>query len=184
MFVNNTRNMPNKGEGKPAKTNTDANFSPLLVCSILTIWAIIGVFIALATKNALFLAFFLLPVVSYEIYRTKGKSTIFSSWAMLVILLFEIIFLIFNISYDLGAYLGLESVYVSGQSIPLGDIKILGPSLLAVFSTILFLRTAGPYTKWLSVIIFISAFVIIFILSPLMFRGLLRTAVQQVLQLL
>jgi len=80
----------------------------------------------------------------------------------------------------LGRYLNLEYSYVGGQYVPLGDIKILAPVLLAVFSTILFLRTAGPYTKWLSVIIFLSAFIIIYVMSPDMFRELLRSSIQRI----
>jgi hypothetical protein len=161
------------------KPKIDSKYSPTMICSALTVWAIIGGALTLVYKNALILALFLLPVVAYEIYRTKGKSTTFSSWMLLIILILEIILIIFGVSYDLGQYLGLNNVYVAGQNIPLGDIKILGPTLLAAFSAILFARTAGPYTKWLSVIIFVSAFVLVFTLNPEISKELLRGTVQQ-----
>jgi len=165
---------PNKNVDRP---KADAKYSPNLICSVLTVWAILGAVLTLLFTNALVLALFLLPVVAYEIYRTRGKSTIFSSWALLIILILEIILIVFGISYDLGQYLGIANVWVGGQDIPLGDIKILGPTLLAAFSAILFARTAGPYTKWLSVIIFVSAFVLVYTLNPEIFKELLRTTV-------
>jgi hypothetical protein len=167
----NTTSGPGKDTAKP---KADAKYSPTLICSVLTVWAVLGAVLALLFSNALILTLFLLPVVAYEIYRTRGKSTIFSSWALLIILILEIILIIFGISYDLGQYLGVANVWVGGQNIPLGDIKILGPTLLAAFSAILFTRTAGPYTKWLSVIIFASAFVLVYTLNPEIFKELLR----------
>lgn len=159
----------------------DEKISPALVCTILTVLMIIGVIWGFAAKSPLVIVIFLLPVVAYEIYRTRGASTIMSSWLLAIVLVLEIIFIVFGISWDLGRYLNLEYSYIGGQYVPLGDIKILAPVLLAVFSTVLFLRTAGPYTKWLSVIIFVSAFIIIYVMSPEMFRELLRSSIQRIL---
>lgn len=162
------------------KENKDTKFSPVLICSILTVWSIIGIILGIHFKNVLIMACFMLPVVGYEIYRTKGKSTTFSSWALLVVLILEIIFLIFGVSYDLSQYLDMKYTYVAGQYVPIGDIKILGPALMAVFSLILLLRTAGPYTKWLSVIIIATALVMVQIMNPEIFKQLLHSAVERV----
>lgn len=176
-----TGNVDQPVEENRGKNNSHGGgMSPILICLILTILTVIGVMLGFANHNALYVAFFILPAVAYEIYRTKGVSTIFASWAILAVILAEIIFLIFHINYDLGQYLGMDYTYVGGQYVPLGDIKILGPALLAVFSVILFIRTAGPYTKWLSVIIFISAFLMVYIMSPDMFRELIRSAVRSI----
>jgi len=158
----------------------DKTISPTLVCTVLSILMIIGLILGFATKSALIVALFLLPVVAYEIYRTRGPYTSFSSWMIIVVLLAEIVLIVFNINYDLGKFLDLDYTYVGGQYVPLGDIKILGPTLLAIFSLILLLRTYGPYTKWLSVIIFVSAFIMVYILSPIMFKELIRSAVQHI----
>jgi len=163
-----------------SRPKLDEKISPALVCTILMVWMIIGVIWGFAAKSPLVIVVFLLPVVAYEIYRTRGASTIMSSWFLAIVLILEIIFIVFGISWDLGKDLNLEYSYVGGQYVPLGDIKILAPVLLAVFSTILFLRTAGPYTKWLSVIIFASAFIIIYVMSPDMFRELLRSSIQRI----
>lgn len=154
--------------------------SPILICSILTIWMIVGLLVGNYYHSALTIALFLLPVVGYEIYRTKGASTIAASWGLLVVLILEIILIIFKVSYDLGQYIRADHAYLGGQYVPLGDIKILGPTILAVLSLVLFFRTAGPYTKWLSVIIILSAFFMVYFLNPDAFRELLRSGTQNI----
>ena len=97
---------------------------------------------------------------------------------MLAVLVGEVVFITFGINYNLADYLGSESAYIAGQDVPLGDIKILGPTLMAIFSLVLLVRTYGPYTKWLSIIIFVSAFVIIYILNPSAFHDLLQMVIR------
>ena len=167
-------------ENSSASPAIDNKISPALICSIMSVWMAIGIMLGFTSHNALFVAFFLIPVIVYEIYRTRGLYTTFSSWMMLIVVVAEIIFLVFGLSYDIGAYLQMDSTYIAGQQVPLGDIKILGPALLAVFSLILVIRTAGPYTKWLGILIFISAFFIVYIFSPEMFRELLKLAVRSI----
>ena len=162
------------------QNTTRDGISPTLICTILTIWMIIGLLVGNYYHSVLAIALFLLPVVGYEIYRTKGASTIAASWGLLVVLILEIILIVFKVSYDLGQYLRVDYAYLGGQYVPLGDIKILGPTLLAVLSIILFIRTAGPYTKWLSVIIFVSAFVMVYTMNPDIFSELLRSGVQRI----
>ncbi|MFA7244162.1 MAG: hypothetical protein WC080_02665 [Patescibacteria group bacterium] len=162
------------------KKKTKDKISPAMICSILTVWAIIGLLVGIATHSVLILSLFMLPVVGYEIYRTKGESTTFASWALAVVIVLEIIFIAFGVSYDLGQYLNLDSIYAGGQYVPLGDIKILGPTLMAVLSLILLFRTAGPYTKWLSVIIIIVALVMVNMMNPEIFKELLRSGVQRI----
>ncbi len=160
-------------------TQSAGGFSPALVCTLLTILMIVGLVWGYSARSPLIVALFLLPVVAYEIYRTKGESTTLSSWLILAVLVGEITLIVFRINYDLGKYFNLDSMYIGGQSVQLGDIKGLGPALLAVLSVILFVRTAGPYTKWLSVIIFISAFVMIYTISPNLFKELLRNSIER-----
>jgi len=150
------------------------------ICVILSIIALIGILVGLKLTNPLWIAFLLLPTVGYEIYRTEGESTRWSSILMSVVLILEIIFILFKINYDLAGYLQTSSAYVGGQFVPIGDIKIFGPALMAVLALILFVRTNGIYTKWLSVIIIISAFALIFTLSQSTFGDLLRQTVQQI----
>ena len=64
-----------------AKFSLDS-LNPTGVCTLVTIIAIIGAFAGLATKNPLWILFFLLPATIYEAIRTQeGASTKFSDFA-------------------------------------------------------------------------------------------------------
>jgi len=94
---------------------------------------VVGAVWGWVVKSLLAIAIFLLLVVTYGIYYTRGQSTALSSWILAIVLILEIIFILFDISWELGRYLNLEYSYIGGQYIPLGDIKILAPILLLVF---------------------------------------------------
>lgn len=157
------------------KNNT---FSPFNVCLIVTGVAILGVFLGLASKNPLWILFLLLPAVIYEVIRTEpGASTKFSSILLLGIIILEIILIVFNINYDLASFFETEEKVVAGYTLPLGDIKVFGPLLTAILSTILIFRTYGPYTKWLSVIIAVGSLVAVYLVNPLFFQQALKLIV-------
>lgn len=153
-----------------------------LICVICSILALLGIILGMVFSRALIAILFLLPAVIYEVYRTEGKSTKLASWGLLIVFLATLILVIFNISFDLGEWLGVSEKYVAGYDIPLGDIKIFGPTLMAILSVILFIRTYGRYTKWLAVIIFITSFAIVYILNPDIFGQLLRFGVEEGLE--
>jgi len=149
------------------------------ICLGLTLLAIIGVFWSLSTLNPLAAMLFLLPTVLYEVYRTEGKSTKSASWGLLIVFILEIVFIVGNISFDLASFLGTEQRYVAGYTIPLGDIKVVAPVIMAALSAVLFTRTRGRYTKWLAVIIFASSFAIVYSLDPTVFARLLKIGVKE-----
>ncbi len=153
-----------------------------IICVVLSILAIIGAGLSFWQKNPIFLIFFLLPVIIYEVYRTEGKSTKWASWVLLAIFILEIVFIIFHVNFDLGSYLGKTETTVAGYNVPLGDIKIVGPIIIAILSVILFIKTRGIYTKWLAVIIFLGSFILIYLLNPLIFQSLLKFGVEQGLE--
>lgn len=117
-----------------------------LFCALAMISAAAGIAIGLITGNPLWIIIFLFPAVIYEIYRTQGVSTNWASWMMLFILIAQIFLIVFGGRFNLAEFVGHESAYVGGKHILLGDVKTLGPALLAVVSLILILRTAGIYT--------------------------------------
>jgi len=125
-------------------------------------------------KYPLIIVLLLLPASVYEAYRTEGPRTKWSSIFMIIILLALAVLFIFNINYDLASFFGRSSQYISGYVIPLGDIKVVAPVLLAINAIILFVRTYGIYTKWLAVVIFISAFAIIYALDPSIFKQVIQ----------
>lgn len=98
---------------------------------------------------------------------------------MLIVIILEIIFIAVNINFDLGKFFGESTKEVAGYIVPLGDIKIFGPVIMAILSIILFVRTHGKYTKWLAVIIFITCFAIVFSLNPDVFKQLFKLGVEE-----
>jgi len=155
-----------------------------LICSALTGFALIGIIMGIIKSNPLIAIIFLLPTVVYEVYRTEGKSTKWASWALLIVFIAEIILVAFNISFDLAAFLGTTQESVAGYNIPLGDIKVVGPGIMAVLALILFIRTRGRYTKWLAIIIFVTALAIVYSLDPSIFSQLLRFGAKEGLDML
>ena len=150
-----------------------------LICSILTLVAAAGILWGIIASNALIITLFLLPTVLYEVYRTEGKSTKLASWGLLAVFTLEILFIVGHISFDLASFLDTSQHYVAGYAIPLGDIKVVGPTLMAVLSIVLFTRTRGRYTKWLAAIIFVTSFAIVYTLDPTIFTKLLKLGVKK-----
>ena len=149
-----------------------------LICLIMTIVAVIGIIAGILLSKPIIIAACLFPAVVYEVYRTEGESTRWASWVLLILIILEIIFIVTNISFDLGNFLGQSEKEIAGYMVPLGDIKILGPIVMGILSIILFVRTRGKYTKWLSVIIFVTCFALVWALNPEIFKNLLKIGVE------
>ena len=149
------------------------------ICVVLSIVALIGVIGGLLTKNVLVTLFLLLPTIIYEVYRTEGKSTKLASWGLLGVFIAEIVLIVFNISFDFAEWLGMNTAEVAGYEVPLGDVRLVGPILMAVLSIVLIVRTRGVYTKWLAAIIIIVSFVSLYVLDPEIFQTFLKVAVEE-----
>lgn len=149
------------------------------ICLVLTIVAAIGLVYGWLNQNVIAILILLLPAVIYEVYRTEGESTKWSSWMMLITVVLEIWFIWKNVSFDLAQYFGVSEQYMGGYWVPLGEIKIVAPILMAVLAGILFFRTYGKYTKWLAVIIFVGALVTVYILDPNIIKTMLPGIIQQ-----
>jgi len=148
------------------------------LCTLFMIIAIIGIILGFIFSKPLIPIILLLPAAIYEAYRTEGKSTKTSSIVLVLVLLAEIILVIFNIEFNIATFLGAEQQYIGGYWVPLGDLRIVGPAIVAVLAVILFTRTKGVYTKWLAVIIFVTCFAIIYLIDPVVFQELIRYGVQ------
>ncbi len=152
-----------------------------LICIIMSILAVIGIILSLLLSSPLPAIFLLLPTVVYEVYRTEGASTKSSSIIILVVLILEIVLIIFNIDIDLAGFLGEDTKYIAGYEINLGVLTLVGPTLIAILSIVLFIRTRGVFTRWLAAIVFITAFFIIYELDPESVKELLRFGVDKAL---
>ncbi|MCX5748889.1 MAG: hypothetical protein NTZ10_01400 [Candidatus Saganbacteria bacterium] len=150
-----------------------------VICTICSIIAGLGVIIGLIKDNTIIIIMSLLPAIIYEAYRTEGKSTIWASWAMLGAVIAELICVYFNLKFDLARYLGSSSRYIAGYNVPLGDIQVIFPSLMAILAVILFVRTNGIYTRWLSVIIFTGSFAIVWTIDSAVFQQLFKFGMDQ-----
>jgi hypothetical protein len=150
-----------------------------LICSIVSVLALIGILLSILTGHTIIAVLCLLPAAIYEVYRTEGESTKTSSVILLVVLIAEIILIIFNINFNLAEYFDTTEKSIGGYLVPLGDLRIVGPSVMAVLSIVLFVRTYGQFTKWLAVVIFITSFAIIYSIDPTVFKDLFKYALEQ-----
>ena len=149
------------------------------ICIVLSLLALLGIIIGVLGSSPLIIIIFLFPTVIYEVYRTEGKSTKWASWGLLATFIAEIFLIVANVSFDLAEFLGTSEETVGGYAVPLGDIKVVGPAIMAVLSLILFTRTRGRYTRWLAVIIFIASFAIVYSMDPTVFRRLIGLGVKE-----
>jgi hypothetical protein len=150
-----------------------------LICSIMSVVAALGIIIGLVAKSPLVILIVMIPSVAYEVYRTEGESTRWASWVMAGVLGLEIILVIFHVGFDMAGFLGTSSQQVAGYTVPLGDIRIVGPALMAVLAVILIVRTRGVYTRWLAANIIVCVLALTFVLDPSVFQELLRQGVQE-----
>ena len=145
------------------------------ICLLLSVLALVGIVVSFLDKNALWVIILLLPAVGYEVYRTEGVSTKWASWLLLALIIAEVICLVLNIKFDLATYLDQEYTYVGSTYLPLGELTTVFPMAMAALAIVLFVRTNGIYTKWLSVIIFVSMIATVYIISPNGFQELIRS---------
>jgi hypothetical protein len=125
-------------------------------------------------KNPLYIALGLLPAAAFQAYRTWGPLTRFASFLFLVMLIAEAVLIVMGINFDLGKFAVTTSRHAAAYNLPLGDIKVVMPLVMALLSLILVIRTAGPYTKWLSLIIITGSIFLVYILCPHQFPSLVE----------
>ena len=86
-----------------------------LICTILSIVALLGIIASLIWKTPLPAIILLLPTVVYEIYRTEGASTKISSVLIGLILILEIVLIVAKIDIDISKILGEDTKYIAGN---------------------------------------------------------------------
>jgi hypothetical protein len=150
-----------------------------LICTIMTIVALVGAVLGILFSKPIIIVACLLPAVIYEAYRTEGESTRWASWVLLIVIILEIVLIAVNVSFDLGKFFGESTKEIAGYTVPLGDIKIFGPIIMGILSIILFIRTRGKYTKWLAAVIFVSCFAIVYALNPDILKQLFKIGVEE-----
>ncbi|HDS11460.1 MAG TPA: hypothetical protein ENN77_00995 [Candidatus Wirthbacteria bacterium] len=144
------------------------------ICTAVSVCALIGIIMGLLNQSPMTIILGLLPAAIYEAYRTEGKSTKAASLLILVIIAVEIILLFLDIEFNLATYLGTSRKNIGGYLVPLGDIKVVGPTMMAALAAVLFARTRGVYTRWLAVTIFITSLTLVYTVDPVAFQELLQ----------
>lgn len=152
------------------------------LCTLFMVLAAVGILLGFLFQNPLITIILLLPAAVYEAYRTEGQSTKAASIILVIFLVAELILVLFDININLAHFLGSERQYIGGMWVPLGDLRIVGPSLVAVLAVILFTRTRGVYTRWLAVVIFVTSFAIVFLIDPEAFQVFFKEGIQQILR--
>ena len=150
-----------------------------IICAVLSVVALIGIVVGLLAKSPIVLVLAMAPSVIYEVYRTEGETTRWASWALAGVLVLEFVLIAFNVSFDVSTFLGSTTTEVAGYQVPLGDLRIVGPAVIAVCALVLIARTRGIYTKWLAVNIICVALALTFVLNPDVFTELLRQGAQE-----
>lgn len=146
---------------------------PVIICIILTIIAVIGIILGIWMKKPVIIAWVLLPAAIYESVRTEGVFTRLASWGSLVIVAIEIYVVITGTNIDLSKYFTqLKSLPLFGGQIHAG---LIGPVVLVILALYLLRRTAGIYTRWLSVIILITSIALFYSINPEMLQDLLKS---------
>ena len=136
-----------------------------LICGILTATTILSLAAGYYFHKPLITAIAMIPLVGYEVYRTEGVSTIWASWGMLLMLALLLVLMIGGISFDI-----MKFVKMTGLPLQSLDISTLIPLAMAFFAFVLIRRTAGVYTKWLSVVILLASAGLFFLMDPELFK--------------
>jgi hypothetical protein len=170
--------MGNKTVSKEKK-GTRSGRIPTIICIVVTVIAAAGLVLGYVTGNILWAVTMLLPATVYQVIRTEGVSTRWASWVMLILLVATIVLVIFNVNYDLQQLFGQEEAYVAGHVVPLGDVKMVLPTVMAICAAILLVRTRGRFTRWLGIVIFVSSALIIYLIAPETIQYLLRLVSRQ-----
>jgi hypothetical protein len=150
-----------------------------IICAVLSVIAVIGIIVGLLAKSPMVVLLAMAPSVAYEVYRTEGETTRWASWALAGVLVLEFVLIAFNVSFNVAEYLGSSTQEVAGYQVPLGDLRIVGPAIIAVCALILIVRTRGVYTRWLAVNIILAALALTYVLDPTVFTELLRQGAQE-----
>lgn len=149
------------------------------LCTLFMVIALIGIILGFVFKQPIIPILLLMPTAIYEAYRTEGKSTKTASIVLVAVLFTEIFLVLFNIQINLAEFLSSDRQLIGGYWVPLGDLRIVGPTIITVLSVILFTRTRGVYTKWLAAVIFVTSFAIIYLLDPVVFQSLFEYGIQE-----
>lgn len=136
--------------------------TPATICILCSLFALAFILLSFGLDNPYLILIGFFPAVVYEVIRTAGTYTKAASVIIFLLTILEALALKGVIKFNLATFLDQETAYIKGYWLPLGDITSVFPLVIIVLSILLFQRTAGRYTKWLSIIILISSAALIY----------------------
>jgi len=142
--------------GKSGKWNT-----PTIICALCSIFALLFIVLSFYLNNPYLILIGCFPAAVYEAIRTAGPYTKAASVGMVLLIILEALAIRGIIKFNLATFLGQETAYIKGYWLPLGEIVTVFPLITIVLAILLFQRTIGRYTKWLSIIILVSSTVLL-----------------------
>ena len=149
--------------------------TPKIICAILTLVTLVTILLGFYYKNPFIIIVGIFPAAIYEAIRTEGYYTKAGSIIILLAVILEILALKGIIKFNLANFFNQETLYFSGYFIRLGEITVIFPVLAAIISLVLFFRTYGIYTKWLSILLLASSVCLIYLINKEGLFDLLRT---------
>ncbi len=162
--------MNNKPTAHPKENYT----TPKIICAILTLVTLITILLGFYFKNPYYIILGIFPAAIYEAVRTEGYYTKAGSIIILLAVILEILAIKGLIKFNLADFLNQETIYFSGYFITLGEISIIFPALAAIISLVLFFRTYGIYTKWLSILLLASSMCLLYLVNKESLIDLIR----------
>ena len=155
---------------KGGKFNT-----PTILCIIFSIFALLAIGLSFYLQNPYLILVGYFPAVVYEAMRTAGPYTKAASAGMVLLIILEALAIKGVIQFNLADFLGKETAYIKGYWLPLGEIVTVFPLITIVLAILLFQRTIGRYTKWLSVIILVSSVALLWQINKEALIDIVRT---------
>ena len=149
---------------KPSRRKREGK-TPVIICTILTIFALLTLILGFVFKNPYFIIAGIVPAALYEAWRTEGFFTKAASVGIVVLVILEILAILNVFTINLAQTLQEEEAYIYGYYVQLGDIKFVFPAAAVVLSIILVYYTYGKYTKWLSILLLISSIGLLYLVN-------------------
>jgi len=147
-----------------------------ILCIVISIFTIITIVVGVWLKNSYWIIAGIIPAAIYEAWRTEGYYTKAASIGIVVLVILEILAIMGIIRFNISQFFNTDTFYFSGFLIPLGDIVSIFPIVCALLALILLRRTYGPYTKWLSILLIVSALALLYVVNKSIIPELIKNS--------
>lgn len=127
-------------------------------------------------KSPLIMALGLIPAALYESFRAWGPMTRIASLLFVLILITVSALFLLQINFDMSTFKGGHVKRAALRTLALVDIKVVALLIMALLSLVLVIRSAGPYTKLLSLLIMAGCIFMVWQVSPKQFPALVERA--------